>query len=126
MEESLNFSPNALVVLKKRYLKKDEKGEVIETPYELLARVSKAIVAVEKKYGSSKEVMKEVEDVFFKMMEDLEFIPNSPSLMNAGRELGQLSACFVVPIGDSMESIFDAIKATALIHKTGGGTGFMY
>ena len=90
MEENLNFSPNALVVLKKRYLKKNENGEVIETPYQLLSRVSNAIVSVEKTYGSSKEVIKEVEDVFFKMMENLEFIPNSPSLMNAGKELDQL------------------------------------
>ncbi|MFA5271402.1 MAG: vitamin B12-dependent ribonucleotide reductase, partial [Candidatus Omnitrophota bacterium] len=126
MEEKLNFSPNALVVLKKRYLKKNEKGEIIETPFELVERVSAAVSSVEKKYGATKEKIDEVKNKFFRMIAALEFAPNSPTLMNAGKELGQLSACFVVPVEDSMESIFDAIKATALIHKTGGGTGFNF
>jgi ribonucleoside-diphosphate reductase alpha chain len=126
MQENLNFSPNALVVLKKRYFKKNEKGEVIETPKALIERVSKAIAGGEKRYGATKERTEEIAAKFFEMIVSLEFVPNSPTLMNAGRELGQLSACFVVPVGDSMESIFDAIKATALIHKTGGGTGFSF
>ncbi|MDP2924061.1 MAG: ribonucleotide reductase N-terminal alpha domain-containing protein [Candidatus Omnitrophota bacterium] len=126
MQENLDFSPNALVVLRKRYFKKNEKGEVIETPKQLLERVSKAIASSERRYGVSKEKIEEVNAKFFEMMVKLEFVPNSPTLMNAGKELGQLSACFVVPVGDSMESIFDAIKATALIHKTGGGTGFSF
>ncbi|MEI8350422.1 MAG: vitamin B12-dependent ribonucleotide reductase [Candidatus Omnitrophota bacterium] len=126
MPEQLNFSPNALVVLKKRYLNKNEKGEVNETPQELLERVSKAIAFVEKRYGASKEKAEDIKNKFFTMMANLEFVPNSPTLMNAGKELGQLSACFVVPVEDSMDSIFDAIKATALIHKTGGGTGFSF
>ncbi|MCD6583932.1 MAG: vitamin B12-dependent ribonucleotide reductase [Candidatus Omnitrophica bacterium] len=126
MDDTLNFSPNALLVLRKRYLKKDKEGKVVETPYQLVARVAKVIAAVEKRYGASKEAVREVEQAFFSMMANLEFMPNSPTLMNAGRELGQLSACFVVPVEDSMESIFDAIKATALIHKTGGGTGFSF
>jgi len=124
--EELNFSSNAIVVLKKRYLKKNDQGKIIETPGELLERVAKAISGVEKKYGASEESLKKCEKAFFEMMKNLEFMPNSPTLMNAGKDLGQLSACFVVPIEDSMESIFDAIKATALIHKTGGGTGFSF
>jgi len=124
--EELNFSSNAIVVLKKRYLKKSNEGKVIETPCELLKRVAKAISRVEKKYGADEQSLRECEKTFFEMMKNLEFMPNSPTLMNAGKDLGQLSACFVVPVDDSMESIFDAIKATALIHKTGGGTGFSF
>jgi len=126
MQDNLNFSPNALLVLKKRYLKKNEKGQIVETPLQMLQRVSEAIAEVEKRYGASKERIEELKSEFFQIMANLEFMPNSPTLMNAGKELGQLSACFVVPIEDSMESIFDAIKATALIHKTGGGTGFSF
>jgi len=117
MDKNLNFSKNALVVLHKRYLKKDEKGNVVETPFDLIDRVALSIASVEKKYGQDKTKVEEIKNSFFEMIANLEFMPNSPTLMNAGRELGQLSACFVVPIDDSMESIFDAIKATALIHK---------
>ncbi|MFH1519251.1 MAG: ribonucleotide reductase N-terminal alpha domain-containing protein [Candidatus Omnitrophota bacterium] len=124
--ETLNFSSNAIVVLRKRYLKKNDQGKVIETPKELLTRVAKAIAGAEKQYSAGTTSLKEREEAFFEMMMNLEFMPNSPTLMNAGKDLGQLSACFVVPIKDSMESIFDAIKATALIHKTGGGTGFSF
>jgi len=126
METGLNFSSNAIVVLKKRYLKKDDKGNIIETPMQLLIRVAKAIADVEKKYSDDEKKIKETEKAFFEMMKNLEFMPNSPTLMNAGKDLGQLSACFVVPVDDSMESIFEAIKSTALIHKTGGGTGFSF
>tara|TARA_B100000315_G_scaffold253256_1_gene291719 strand:- start:1583 stop:3886 length:2304 start_codon:yes stop_codon:yes gene_type:complete len=126
MNDELNFSPNARVVLRKRYLKKNSQGEVIESPEEMLKRVSKAIAKAERNYTSDENKVKEIEKSFFEMMENLEFMPNSPTLMNAGKELGQLSACFVVPVEDSMESIFDAIKSTALIHKTGGGTGFSF
>lgn len=124
MDNSMNFSTNAIIVLEKRYLKKDNFGQVIETPEEMLRRVAKVIASIEKNYDADDKKIKDVEKLFFEMMRDLEFMPNSPTLMNAGKELGQLSACFVVPIDDSMASIFDAIKSTALIHKTGGGTGF--
>ncbi|MCP4652870.1 MAG: vitamin B12-dependent ribonucleotide reductase [Candidatus Omnitrophica bacterium] len=126
MEDHLGFSSNALIVLKKRYLNKNEKGEVIETPQAMLSRVAKAISSVERKYGADREAVKKFEKEIFDVTANLEFMPNSPTLMNAGKNLGQLSACFVVPVEDSMESIFDAIKATALIHKTGGGTGFNF
>ncbi|MCM8819544.1 MAG: vitamin B12-dependent ribonucleotide reductase [Candidatus Omnitrophica bacterium] len=126
MNENLNFSKNALVVLQKRYLKKDQNGNVIETPAQLVERVADAISSAERKYGLEKIKVEEIKRSFYEIIASLEFMPNSPTLMNAGRELGQLSACFVVPIEDSMESIFDAIKATALIHKTGGGTGFSF
>jgi len=126
MSEELNFSSNAIVVLRKRYLKKNNQGKISETPKELLERVSRAIAQVEAQYGADEKKLKEVRDDFYGMMSNLEFMPNSPTLMNAGKDLGQLSACFVVPVQDSMESIFDAIKSTALIHKTGGGTGFSF
>jgi len=126
MSDNLNFSSNALVVLKKRYLTKNEKGTIIETPRQMVERVTEAIANVERKYGSDKESVDKFKTELFNSIAELEFLPNSPTLMNAGKELGQLSACFVVPVEDSMESIFDAIKTTALIHKTGGGTGFSF
>ncbi len=128
MEDDRQFAltENSLKVLERRYLKKDKQGHVSETPDELFRRVARAIAEPDKKYGASAEDIKELEDKFYDLISSLEFMPNSPTLMNAGRPLGQLSACFVLPIEDSMESIFDAVKHTALIHKSGGGTGFSF
>lgn len=120
----MNLSQNAIKVLERRYLNKDADGKVIETPEGMFRRVAKAVAGADALYGNSET--SELEEKFFKMMAELNFMPNSPTLMNAGKDLGQLSACFVLPIEDSMEGIFDAVKQAALIHKSGGGTGFSF
>jgi ribonucleoside-diphosphate reductase alpha chain len=119
--EEPKLTVNALEVLSKRYLLKDETERIVENPAQMFRRVAKAIARVERKYGKDP---KESEKIFYDMMARLEFIPNSPTLFNAGTKLGQLSACFVLPVEDSLESIFSAVKNMALIEKSGGGVGF--
>ncbi|MCL5407249.1 MAG: vitamin B12-dependent ribonucleotide reductase [Patescibacteria group bacterium] len=123
--EEPQFSPNALEILKKRYLNKEE-GEENETAKDLLVRVANFIAQNDAAYGATPEEVLETAKKFYGIMARLEFFPNSPTLRGAGRKIHQLAACFVVPIEDSMEGIFDALKTTALIHKGGGGTGFSF
>lgn len=121
--DEIALSLNAVKVLEKRYLAKDEQGRVTETPSRMLRRVAKTIAAADSAYGGN---AKEAEEEFYGIMSSREFIPNSPTLMNAGTQLGQLSACFVLPVEDSLVGIFDTLKHMALIHQSGGGTGFSF
>ena len=125
-KDDLKLSLNAMEVLKRRYLLKNELEEVIETPNQMFERVAKAIARAELNYGKSKEEVKEIERRFYLLMRNLEFLPNSPTLMNAGTELGQLAACFVLPVEDSIEGIFGADKNMAKSDQSGGGTGFSF
>ncbi|MBW3017982.1 vitamin B12-dependent ribonucleotide reductase [Candidatus Woesearchaeota archaeon] len=120
---SLKISLNSLEVLKGRYLLKDPAGNLIETPEELFQRVAENISLADRKYGLEP---KESEKIFYKEITDMKFMPASPTLMNAGAPLQQLSACFVLPVGDSIKEIFESVKATAIIHQSGGGTGFNF
>ena len=122
----ISLTPNAQKVLEKRYLKKNEEGKVVETAEELFRRIAKTIASADRAYGKSEAEVILIEEEFYSLITSMDFLPNSPTLMNAGRKLGQLSACFVLPVNDSMESIFDAVKNTAIIHKSGGGTGFSF
>lgn len=118
----IDLTPGAMTVLERRYLAKDASGRVVETPEEMFRRVASSVASAEGPYGGAARY----EAPFFGLMASLKFLPNSPTLMNAGRRLQQLAACFVLPVGDSLESIFESVKHTALIHQSGGGTGFSF
>jgi len=122
---NLRLTPQAITILEKRYLKKDAQGKVIESPEEMFWRVARNVAEAERFYGN-RISPEELSEIFFRMMASLDFLPNSPCLMNAGRELQQLAACFVLPVEDSLDSIFETVKQTALIHQSGGGTGFSF
>jgi ribonucleoside-diphosphate reductase alpha chain len=125
IRDDLKLGINALKVLERRYLLRDQDGQLIETPGELFHRVAHSIAAVETRFAPSADIH-QLEDDFFNLMNNREFLPNTPTLMNAGAPLGQLSACFVLPVEDSITAIFDSLKHMALIHQSGGGTGFTF
>ncbi len=122
----MELSENAWRVLEKRYLKRDASAKPLERPEDMFRRVASVVAGAEANFGAAPEQVRATEEAFYGLMTSLEFLPNSPTLMNAGRDLGQLSACFVLPVQDSIESIFETIKHTAIIHKSGGGTGFTF
>src|SRR5437762_531554 len=115
----MQLTENARMVFERRYLRRDSAGQLVESPTELFQRVARAVAALE---ADAPLWWRE----FFAVMERLEFMPNSPALANAGRPHGQLSACFVLPVGDSLEQIFESVKWAAMIQQTGGGTGFSF
>ena len=125
IQDELKLTVNAVRVLERRYLLKNEAGQTIETPAEMFRRVARAVAAVDARYDEKTD-LSETEEQFYQLMANLEFLPNSPTLMNAGTDLGQLSACFVIPVEDSLYSIFTAVRAMSLIHQSGGGTGFSF
>ena len=119
----VQLTENARKVLEARYLRRDPCGQMAEAPEGLFRRVAHAVAAAEAPFGGAAD---EWEEAFFEAMAGLDFLPNSPTLMNAGTPLGQLSACFVLPVEDSIEGIFESLKLMALIQQSGGGTGFSF
>ncbi|MEE8324128.1 MAG: vitamin B12-dependent ribonucleotide reductase [Candidatus Humimicrobiaceae bacterium] len=126
LKKKISLSENAIKVLERRYLKRDEAGGILEKPKEMFVRVARNIASAEKRYNKTENEIFKIEKDFFDIMADLDFLPNSPTLMNAGKELQQLAACFVLPVGDSMSDIFETLKNTALIQKSGGGVGYSF
>ena len=125
VRDDLKLPINAVHVLERRYLMRDETGAIVETPRGMFMRVAKAVAAADRFYGTESDASR-AEEEFYEMMSSLQFLPNSPTLMNAGTSIGQLSACFVLPLEDSMSDIFETVKNMALIHQSGGGTGFSF
>lgn len=125
VEDDLKLSVNAASVLKRRYLRRNDKGEVVETPSQMLRRVADAVARPDSIYDHDAD-LRAISDEFLDAMSSLEFLPNSPTIMNAGTEMGQLSACFVLPVEDSMPGIFGSLRDMAIIHQSGGGTGFSF
>lgn len=125
VEDDLKLGVNAVSVLKRRYLVKDEQGRVVETPSQLFRRVAHVVAAPDRAYNPEADLAS-IEEEFYQMMAGLEFLPNSPALMNAGTDIGQLAACFVIPVEDDMNGIFTSLRDMALIHQSGGGTGFSF
>src|SRR5690242_16553149 len=127
---TLDLSPNAVTVLERRYLVKDDQGRPVERPEELFRRVARTIAEPERGYGASDKAVEGLAETFFELMASRVWMPNSPTLMNAGRPLGQLSACFVLPVDDALSNgqsgIYDTLRAMALVHQSGGGTGFSF
>src|SRR5262249_18347959 len=126
----VSLSANARTVLEKRYLVKNEKGKPVEQPEDLFWRVASVVAEADRRYGATDPQVKKVAEEFYALMTQRRFEPNSPTLMNAGRPLGQLSACFVLPVEDALANgkngIYDTLSAMALIHQSGGGTGFSF
>jgi ribonucleoside-diphosphate reductase alpha chain len=125
VRDDIKLNVNAIKVLERRYLLRDEDGNIVETPKELFRRVARTIAGAETKFSPTADT-KGLEEAFFSLMSNLEFMPNTPTLMNAGAPLGQLSACFVLPVEDSIVDIFESLKNMAIIHQSGGGTGFSF
>src|SRR5256712_13889365 len=127
---SLTLSPNAVTVLERRYLVKDDAGRPVERPEDLFWRVARTIAAPDKDYGASDKAVEGLAETFFELMATRGWMPNSPTLLNAGRPVGQLSACFVLPIDDCLSNgqsgVYDTLRAMALVHQSGGGTGFSF
>src|SRR5881397_384217 len=129
-EPRLDLSANALTVLERRYLVKDDQGKPVERPQDLFWRVARTIAAPDRTYGASDRAVESLAETFVELMATRVWMPNSPTLMNAGRPLGQLSACFVLPVEDALSNgkngIYDTLASMALIHQSGGGTGFSF
>ena len=126
VKDDLKLPINSIQVLEKRYLLRDDQGRITETPSQLFVRVAAYLASAEKRFGADEDTTRYVADAFYEILTNFEFLPNTPCIMNAGTEMGQLAACFILPVPDNLEGIFDTVKYAAIIHKTAGGTGFAF